>query len=244
MLNCYVVDDELASVNIISDYINHTEGLHLLKASTNSNDVIEVLSGPIKPDITFLDIDMPEINGLELAGMINNHTSVIFITSYPQYAIKAFEEAAVDYLLKPVSYKRFLQSVAKVQNRLRSEGKDARKDGFFFIRGHYKGQLININCDELIYAESLHNYVKLYTSKGHHITYLTMKELEFKLTMENFVRIHKSMLINIKKIQSLDTNNVVMSDQKVIPIGRTYRSNLVRLLESKTFFSERKQQLF
>lgn len=241
MLNCYVVDDEIASVDIISDYINQTEGLHLLKASTNSRDVIEVLSGPLKPDITFMDIDMPEINGLELAGIINNHTSVVFITSYPQYAIQAFEESAVDYLLKPVSYKRFLQSVAKVQIRKVAEAANVRNDRFFFIRGHYKGHLININCDELIYAESLHNYVKLYTSKGHHITYLTMKELEFKLGMENFVRVHKSMLINIKMIQILDTNHVIMNDQKVIPIGRTYKSKLTGLLESKTFFTDRKQ---
>ena len=241
MLNCYIVDDEIASIEIISDYIHQTKGIQLLGSSTRPHDIIDMMSGAVKPDITFLDIDMPGINGLELAGIINQYTSVIFITSYPQYGAEAFEKDAFDFLTKPVSYARFMQSIVKVKNRLKvvQPASGVPLNNYFFIRGNLKGQYVKIQFDDLLYVEALQNFVKLYTAKGTFICYLTLKELEFKLCQQNFTRTHKSYIINIDKIQSMDGNQIIMADQKTVVLGPAFRSKFIDLLKEKLIVSDR-----
>ena len=241
MLNCYIIDDEAASIEIISDYISQTRDIQLLGSSTSPHDIMDIISGPVKPDITFLDIDMPGINGLELAGIINHHTSVIFISAYPQYGAEAFDKDAFDFLSKPVSYSRFLQAIVKVKTRMqvKHRGHATAMDKYFFIKGSRKGQMIRIYFDELLYIESLENFVKLHTVKGSYITYLTLKELEFKLDKENFIRIHKCFMINVDKIISVDGNQILMEDQKQLVLGPVFRNKLIGLLNSKMVISDR-----
>ncbi|NEU08693.1 response regulator transcription factor [Flavihumibacter sp. R14] len=241
MLHCYIVDDEVPSIEIISDYINQTKNLRLLGSSTRPHDIIDIISGPVKPDITFLDIDMPAINGLELAGIINHYTSIIFISAYPEYGAEAFEKDAYDFLPKPISYARFMQAIVKIKNRIQVNQKGANRvpDEYFFIKGGRKGQLIKIYFYDVLYIESMENFVKVHTIKGKFVTYLTLKELEFKLDKENFIRVHKCFMINIDRLQSIEGNQIVMEDQKQLVLGGVFRNRLIEVLNTKMVISDR-----
>jgi two-component system LytT family response regulator len=241
MLNCYIIDDEVPSLEIISDYITRTKNLKLLGSSTRPNDIIDIISGPVKPDITFLDINMPTINGLELASIINHYTSVIFISAYPEYGAEAFERDAYDFLPKPVSYARFMQAIVKVKNRIQinQTGINRIADKYFFIKGSRKGQLVKVYFDDVLYIESMENFVKVHTINGKYITYLTLKELEFKLDKENFIRVHKCFMINIDRLQSIEGNQIVMEDQRQLVLGGVFRSRLIEILNSKMVISDR-----
>lgn len=240
--NCYIVDDEPDSIEILQDYVNQTPDLRLIHSTTNPRDIFSVIAKQGKPKITFLDIEMPGINGLELAGLINAYTAIIFVTSHTEHALEAFEKDAYDFLVKPVSYSRFLQAVIKVQGRIQdSLITRPVEDNYFFIRGNKQGQLIKIYFEEILYIESLQNYVKLYTEKSMHITYLTLKEFEFKLNRNNFLKVHKSYVVNIDRIGGLINNDLCMENDTIIPIGAVYRQNLLIRLKNRIFSTDRRK---
>lgn len=240
--NCYIVDDEADSIEILQDYINQTPNLRLAYSTTNPRDIISVITRQGKPKISFLDIEMPGITGLELAGLISSHTAVIFITSHTEHALEAFEKDAYDFLVKPVSYPRFLKAVIKVQGRIQYNlmTKPA-EDNYFFIRGNKQGELIKIYFDEILYIESLQNYVKLYTEKEMHITYLTLKEFEFKLNRNNFLKVHKSYVINLDRIERHINNELYMENNVAVPIGPVYRPDLLIRLKNRIFSTDRRK---
>lgn len=240
--NCYIVDDEVDSIEILRDYINQTPDLRLIHSTTDPRDIFSVISKHNHPKITFLDIEMPGITGLELAGLIGSYTAVIFITSHSEHAVEAFEKDAYDFLIKPVSYSRFLQAVVKVQRRIQNNpATNPAEDNYFFIRGNKQGQLIKIYFHEILYIESLQNYVKLYTGQNMHITYLTLKEIEFKLNRDNFLKIHRSYVVNLDRIGGLINNELSMENNAVIPVGAVYRQNLLLRLRNKTLTTDRKR---
>ncbi len=241
--NCYIVDDEADSIEILRDYIHQTPDLRLIHSTTNPRDIFSVISRHNSPKITFLDIEMPGITGLELAGLIGSHTAVIFITSHSEYAVDAFEKDAYDFLVKPVSYSRFMQAVIKARERMQSNPLNGpADDSYFFIRGTKQGQFLKIHFHEILYIESLQNYVKLYTTHGIHITYLTLKEIEFKLNRTNFLKIHKSYVVNLDRIGGLINNELSLDDNTVIPIGAIYRPDLLVRLKNKTLTTDRRKQ--
>lgn len=240
--NCYVVDDEADSIEILQDYINQTPNLRLIYSSTNPRDIFSVITKQGKPKITFLDIEMPGITGLELAGLISSYTAIIFITSHTEHALEAFDKDAYDFLVKPVSYSRFLQAVIKVQGRIENNiNSRASEDDYFYIRGNKQGELIKINFGEILYLESLQNYVKLYTEKHTHITYLTLKEFEFKLNRNNFLKVHKSYVVNLDHIAGLMNNELMMGNGIAIPVGSVYRPDLLIRLKNMIFTTDRRK---
>ncbi|MHB1179205.1 MAG: LytR/AlgR family response regulator transcription factor [Daejeonella sp.] len=241
--NCYIVDDEADSIEILRDYVHQTPDLRLIHSTTNPRDIFSVISQHNNPKITFLDIEMPGITGLELAGLIDSHTAVIFITSYSDYAVEAFEKDAYDFLVKPVSYSRFLQAVIKVQKRMRNTpATSPADDSYFFIRGTKQGQFLKIYFHEILYIESLQNYIKLYTTRGIHITYLTLKEVEFKLNRTNFLKIHKSYVVNFDRIGGLINNELSLDNNAVIPVGAVYRQDLLVRLKNKILTTDRRKE--
>lgn len=241
--NCYVVDDEADSIEILQDYINQTPNLRHIYSTTNPRDIFSVIKKPGKPKITFLDIEMPGITGLELAGLISSHTAVIFITSHAEHALEAFDKDAYDFLVKPVAYPRFLQAVAKVQVRIQNNLiNKPDEDNYFFIRGSNQGELIKICIDEILYIESLQNYVRIYTVGNVHTAYLTLKECEFKLTGNNFIKIHKSYIVNLGRIVRHIDNQLTMENKGVVPIGPMYRPELMVRLKNRIFTTERRKE--
>lgn len=241
--SCYIVDDEADSLEILQDYVTQTPNLTLTYSTHNPRDIFSAIPKDGKPKITFLDIEMPGITGLELAGLINSHTAVIFVTSHSEHALEAFEKDAYDFLVKPVSYPRFLKAVAKVQSRTHTEnGTTANRDTYFYIRGS-RGELIKIHFKDILYLESLQNYVRVHTGKGAYITYLTLKEFEFKLNRNNFLQVHKSFVVNLDRIERHIDNKLYMEGQNGVPIGASFRQELLNKLKNRTFTTDRRKGL-
>lgn len=185
----------------------------------------------LKPDISFLDIDMPELSGLALADMIGAESAVIFTTAFKNYALEAFEKNASDFLLKPVSFERFLKSVKKVSDLLKKTGEGNRiiRD-YFFINPGVKGKMIKLNFSEIIYIEGLQNYIQIFTGDAKYITYLNMKEIEAGLPPLKFSRVHKSYIINNEKITSVEGNKVILSTAIQLPIGANFKAAFMKRL--------------
>jgi two-component system LytT family response regulator len=241
MNTCYVIDDEEHAIDTIVGYINKFPGLDLVGTSINPLIAInEVRENPV--DIVFLDVDMPELSGLDVADIISPFASVIFTTAFPNYALQAFEKNGSDFLLKPISFDRFTKSVTKVQNLIRSkkQSETTAGDGYFFINPGVKGKMVKLNYSDIIYIEGLKNYIVLYTAEGKHITYLSMKEIEKAIPHDQFIRIHKSYIINLNKIKSIDGNNVIMLQNIDLPIGISFKDAFFNIIDIKTIRSGRK----
>jgi two-component system LytT family response regulator len=223
-LTCYIVDDEFHAVEILEEYIRITPGLELLSSSTKPLHALEEITAQ-RPAITFLDIDMPGINGLDFAGLVNSLTTIIFTTSYRNYAPEAFEKEAADYLLKPISYERFLRSIQKV--RKNSSATAALPDetpSSFFIKTGIRGKLLRVVISEIIYISSALNYIEIHFKEQKLMTYLSIAEILEKLPQGSFSRIHKGFIVNHHFLQSIEYAQVKLQDQTILPVGRAFRS--------------------
>jgi len=241
MNTCYVIDDEEHAIDTLVNYINKFPGLNLVGTSINPLKAIDDITSSNEVDIVFLDVDMPEISGLDVADIISPHAAVIFTTAYPNYAVQAFEKNGSDFLLKPISFERFTKSVTKVQNLIRTKKtSENHPDEHFFINPGIKGRIIQLSYSEIIYVEGLKNYVVLYTIDNKHITYLSMREIEKLLPVSRFTRIHKSYIVNIEKIKSIDGNNVILSPSIELPVGISFKESFIHLINSRTLRSGRK----
>src|SRR6185437_11434262 len=159
-LTCYIVDDETHSIEILKSFIEKTPGLTLTGSATDPLFALNEVMVDDPPDVTFLDVDMPELSGMEFAELVNAHTRIIFTTSFCEYAVEAFEKNAEDYLLKPIGYERFLKAIKKVKtNILNKERKNNRVDEFFLIKSDVKGKMIKIIKNDIILVEAMQNYV-------------------------------------------------------------------------------------
>lgn len=231
MFECYIVDDELHAIKVLKRHIDQTPGLKFGGSDTNPMDTWKKLSdGSIAPDLLFLDIDMPQISGIDLAQLIKNMTKIVFTTAYPDYAVTAFETDAVDYLLKPISYERFLKSITKAKANIAKRIDTARANEECYIKGDVKGKMIRIKFDEILYVEAKGNYVEITESQHKRAVYLPLKELEKKLPTDKFMRIHKSAIINLKHIMALETGQIVMEDAHRITIGPSYKDSILALI--------------
>lgn len=221
-VKCVVVDDEPMAREIIENYIAKTPNLELIKSCKNASEAIVFLQENTV-DLFFLDINMPEITGLSLAKIIHKKTKIIFTTAYREYAIDGFNLNVVDYLLKPISFDRFLEAIQKVSV---SEIVEKSKD-FMFVRADRK--MVKINFDDIQYIESLSDYVKIFTSERTIITRETISNLEAKLSAKKFIRIHRSFIIAVKNINSY-TNEFIEINQKALPISRSYKESVLQKL--------------
>jgi DNA-binding LytR/AlgR family response regulator len=192
-ITCYVVDDESDAVALLKEYIERTPGLELAGSNQNPLEALDVLTSKDAPDITFIDVDMRQLSGLELAGMVNLYTSVVFTTAFPQYALQAFEKEAFDYLLKPINYERFLKCIQRAKRKMKTQqvALTPLTDDYFNIKSEIKGRMFKILFEEVIYIEGADNYIHIHTTEGSHMTYLTMKEMEQHLPKQLFTRIHR-----------------------------------------------------
>lgn len=238
MLSCYVVDDEAHAIETLVSYIEKAPGLELLGSSTNPLEALDLIGSSLHPDITFLDVDMPQLSGIDLAGLINEHTAVIFTTAFPDYALDAFEKNASDYLLKPISFERFLNSVKKVSNLIQPYPSKA-PDDHIYIKSNTKGKVIKVNFSDIQYAESIKNYVVIYTTDEKLITYLTMKELEKVLANRQFFRVHKSFLVNINRIKTVSGSSIQLLNAAQVPLGQMYKTALQAYIDDKLVRSSR-----
>lgn len=235
MIRCLVVDDEEYAAKIIADYIGKVPTLALVGITTSAIDALaRVKSDDI--DLVFLDIQMPDITGIQFLQLYGNSCKVILTTAYPEFAIDGFEHNVVDYLLKPIAFDRFLRAVQKVApalgNTSRPDKNDSKPGGeYLFVKGGSKNKFIKITYNDVLYVEGMKNYVSIVTKEQRVITYQSLIDFESQLPQPPFYRVHKSYIVSIDKIKVVDGNIIHIHDQQ-IPISDTYKDaffNIIRI---------------
>ena len=231
-INCVIVDDEPVARSILETFVSKIPNLNLVKSCKNAMDAFEI-SNSQNIDLFFLDINMPDISGLSLAKTINKKSKIIFTTAYREYAVDGFDLQAVDYLLKPIAFDRFLQAVNKffetqsVISKQVDIEEDSVKNDYIFVRSERK--MVKINFDEILYVESLSDYIKIHIKDKVLVTRETISNLEMKLPSQQFLRIHRSYIVNLCKTDSY-TNEFIEIEKNAIPISRTYKENVLKKL--------------
>lgn len=229
-MNCIVVDDEPFALELIEGYINRTPFLTLSVSFSNPFKALTYLSGH-KTDLLFLDINMPELSGIQLIKSLTTPPPVIFTTAYSEFAAESYDYGAVDYLLKPVKYERFLKAVSRAlelqdhQSHVKAENRDP--DGYVLIKS---GTRINkIRTHQILYIEGAGNYMTFFTRDKKIMSLLTMSEVLTLLPPDQFVRIHKSYIVNREQIDVIEKHQVLINKQ-AIPIGVTFRDTVFPLI--------------
>jgi two-component system LytT family response regulator len=240
MITCIIVDDEQYSIETLKEYISKISDVQLIGEFTSSLHAIKTIADGLKPDIIFLDINMPELSGIELGELLSPEIAIIYITGFADYAIKSFETNVYDFLLKPISFQKLLKAINKVTIRKSLQNDKLAATEYLFINPGVKGKMIKIVIADIIYIQGLKNYVIIYLEGAKHITYLTMYEIEQALPPEQFIRIHKSYIINFNMIQSIDGNAVIMTEKLSFPLGGNYKDVLMGMINKYSITSRRK----
>ncbi|WP_336688154.1 LytTR family DNA-binding domain-containing protein [Chryseobacterium bernardetii] len=221
-IKCIIVDDEPLAISLLEQYVQKIPFFELVFSTENPIEALEYIQNN-DSDLIFLDIQMPELTGINFMKIVGAKQKYILTTAYSEYALEGYEHNIVDYLLKPVSFERFLKSAIKAQERFSFQEEEA----CFFVKS--SGQQHRINFNEILYIESIKDYVNIRTVGEEYIVLDTLKSLENQLPTK-FVRIHKSFIINLDKIKSIGAKKLRVSEQE-IPIGDSYRSNLLGRLK-------------
>ena len=236
MINVLIVDDEPLALDIIESHVEKIPELEIIQKCSNALEANEALNKH-SIDLMFLDIQMPQLTGIELLKTLTNPPLVIFTTAYSEYAVEGFELNAVDYLLKPISFERFVTAVNKAKEKFKSQSSEIsinEDEQFVFVKADKK--LIKVRFDDILYIEGLKDYVIIRQDTSRVITLQTMKTLEAKLNPGIFKRIHRSYIINLNKINAIVGNMVEITEKgqtKHIPIGKNYRDELLQLVNAK-----------
>jgi DNA-binding LytR/AlgR family response regulator len=230
VINCLVVDDEPIAREGIMEYISQIDYLYAVAQCKSAAEAAGLLRKN-KIDLIFIDIQMPKLSGIEFIKALADPPLIIFTTAYSEYALEGFELDMVDYLLKPISFSRFLKSVEKAQSYLKAKNKEVSiTHDFFFIKCN--GKIEKITMADVIYIEAMANYVIIHTKQKKYITYLTFSGIEEQLPSHLFVRIHKSFLVAISAIQTIDGNEVITSLMR-LPMSKSYRNDVMSKIESR-----------
>lgn len=233
MIRCLAVDDESYASDIIAAFINKTPFLTLVGTTTNAFEALNLVQNG-QVDLVFLDIQMPELTGIQFLKICGDKCKVILTTAYPEYALDGFDLDVVDYLLKPISYERFYKAAQKAQQIIAPSQNEvvnqpATTNDFIFIKGDTKNKFIKVNYNEILYIEGLKNYVSVYTANQRIVTYQALRELETQLPQPPFYRVHKSYIVSLEKIKMIDGNTLYIGDQS-IPIGDTYKEDFFKIV--------------
>lgn len=228
-IKCIIIDDEPIAIKYLREYVNTIPELLLTGTYQNAKEALPLIQNQ-EVDLIFIDIEMPEISGLEFVKTLETAPAIIFTTAYPQYAVEGFNLNAVDYLLKPIGLERFKQAIQKVHKEISIQaGLQPIENKFIFLKNGYKSEKIDIQ--DIIFIAGNKEYATYYTKSGR--TYLKnerLKNLEKDYQPYGFIRIHKSYLINTRYIKKIFNNNVEIQGE-TIPIGRAYREQIRQLMQ-------------
>jgi two-component system, LytTR family, response regulator len=251
MMTCIIVDDEQPAIDVIEHYVKQIPSLQLLASFTNPLQALQLLNEqPV--DLLFLDIQMPEISGIDLIRAIRGRSKVILTTAYSEFVSEGFELEVADYLLKPVPFPRFLAAVQRVQQTqaasvgtrapgtltpakpIETTGDDDSADDYFFVKTELKGKILKINLKEIDYIEGMKNYVAIHHDGIKTMALLNMKDLEDRLPARYFMRIHRSYIIALEKIIAIEGNTVFLRKVKEgILLGETYKAAFLERMKGK-----------
>ncbi len=233
MINCLVVDDEPIARNGLMEHILQIDFLNPVAECKSAIEATTYLHKK-NIDLIFLDIQMPKLNGIDFIKTSPPLPAVIFTTAYPEYAIEGYELDVVDYLLKPISFNRFLKAALKVQEFLgvRTLHEISASDEFFFIKCNQK--IEKIMMADVLYVEGMSNYIIIHTKQKKYIAYLTFKGIQDRLPQNLFIRIHKSFLVSIHAIQSIDANEIKL-EKIILPISKNYKEEVMSRIDERLF---------
>ncbi len=241
MLRCIAVDDEPAATRLLAAYIQKVPTLTLVGTTNNPLEALQwVQEGRV--DLVFLDIQMPELTGLQFLKICGRQCRVVLTTAYPEYALEGYEHDVVDYLLKPVAFDRFLRAVQKAQAGAPAAAAlalapppavGAPAADYLFVKGESKNKFLRLNYADILYVEALKNYVSIVVPGQRIVTYQTLKDLAQQLPQPAFLRVHKSFVVALDKIRLVDGHTVYIGDA-AIPLGETYREGFFQLIRAQT----------
>ena len=244
MIRCLIVDDEPLALHILEDYISKIPFLQLVKATTNPIEALTIVQEK-GADLVFLDVQMPELSGIQFLRIANGKAKVILTTAYPQYALEGYELDVIDYLLKPIAFDRFFKAVQKAQTIMQppvaagakpvqaEPAQQPRQDflsDFIFVKTEHKIQ--NVYLNDILFIEGLKDYISIFTPAERIITLQNMKKMEDALPSKYFIRVHKSYIVSVNKIDSIERSRIFIND-KIIPVGDTYREEFFKVIDGK-----------
>jgi DNA-binding LytR/AlgR family response regulator len=226
-MKCIVVDDEPIALQGVADYVRETPFLELIAFCNNAHEATKVLAEN-KIDLIFTDIEMPRLNGIQMVNSLYQPPMVIFITAYPNFAVKGFELNAVDYILKPISYESFLKSSQKALKLFTlTNQKSSQNIEFIFVK--VDKRMVKVNITDILYIEGLKDYISIFCKTKRLITHLGMSKIQDALPSNQFTRVHKSFIVNNDAITAFDGASIEI-DRKSIPIGRTYKPQIMNTI--------------
>ena len=234
-LSCIIVDDEPLAVKLLESFVAKTPELRLLASFTDSVEAINAVKEQ-KPNLLLLDIQMPNMDGMELAHSLSADTRVIFTTAFKEYAFESYEVSALDFLLKPIRYNKFLAAVEKAKQWYEREpSADDAKSTSLFIR--VDGELRNVTIDNITYVSGMKDYVMFYLDGESKplITHLTMKAVEAMLPTDRFLRVHRSYIIAVDKIKKIDRNDCIYIGEEIIHVPEGYQQAFHTFIETRSF---------
>lgn len=232
-MNTIIVDDEPLAQDVLETYIEKIPELNLIGKCNNALEANEVLKSE-SIDLIFLDIQMPQLTGIDFLKTLSKPPMVIFTTAYPNYALDGFELNALDYLLKPISLERFMKAVNKALEQFELQSRESGEEDdpdFIFVKADKK--LVKVKYDDILYIEGLKDYVIIRMDADRVITLQTMKSLESKMPQDRFKRIHRSYIVNLDRINAIVGNMVEVIEKKEtkhLPIGKNYRDELLKIV--------------
>ncbi len=234
ILNCAIIDDEPLAGELLASYARKTPELNLTGVYGSAVTAMkELREAPV--DLLFLDIQMPELSGLEFAGLLPKRTKVIFTTAFDRYAIEGYRVNAIDYLLKPVSYEKFIGAVDRAVEWFKAVGAQGvpGQDKFIYVKSEYK--LVRLRLDDILYIEGVKDYVKIYTAgeKKSVMTLMNMKKLEEFLSEPQFLRVHRSFIVNMSRVEMVDRGRIVIGGA-FIPVSESYKERVQDYIDSHT----------
>jgi DNA-binding LytR/AlgR family response regulator len=231
---CIAIDDEPLAVKKISAYIQKTPFLGLVAECRNAFEAMSILENH-KIQLIFIDINMPDLNGLEFVKSLTDKPYIVFTTAYSEYAVEGFQVDAADYLLKPITYSSFLKAANKVKNLIELTA-DNQKESIratadhLFVKSDYK--LIRIELDDIRYIESQHEYIKIHlTTSKPVMTHLSIKAIEEQLPSDQFMRVHRSFIVHLKKVTVIERNRIVFDGKVFIPVSDQYKEKFQKYID-------------
>lgn len=229
-MNCVIIDDEPLAREGLANYVREVDFLQLVKTCENPVELTRVLNEHTV-DLIFLDIQMPKMNGIDFLKIAQKPPMVIITTAFPSYALESFQLNVLDYLLKPVTFDRFFKAASKARDyhqlitQNTGTAKPAQDVDYFFIKCGSKYE--KIQFEDILFIQGMQNYVTIHTTKGKYITLLYLKNLEENLDSSQFIRVHKSYIVSINKIEGIESNEIFIQNHR-IPISRNYSEQVIK----------------
>ena len=231
-VKCVIIDDEPLAIKVVENHLREFQNFEVIKTFNNPLEALPLLEKE-EINVLFLDINMPKMNGLDFAEIISPKTNVIITTAYREYAVESYDLNVLDYLVKPIPFNRFLKTINKINQQIHSQKEGLSKeeepniDSFIFLKVDKK--LVKIKFKNILYVESLKDYIKVFTTTENYLVHKSLTSITEELPENNFIRIHRSYTIAIDKIKSIEGNLIEIAKSR-IPIGRKYVNHAKRII--------------